>query len=167
MLCSESAVGVYCDKAVDVLTSISTQIEEWCRSVLRLFVCSFTSRVPSLQKGEVWDHSVARHRSNRRTTRRRGALRRSCDDGQSTAHNGDLCLYETRLHGQYSVATASRLSDLCIHRFLLALLCDTLANLFSTDSAETRRRLNLRWGVCPFLMEFEASPEKNVQRTFT
>ena len=38
MLCSESAVGMYCDKAVDVLTSISTQIEEWCRSVLRLFV---------------------------------------------------------------------------------------------------------------------------------
>ena len=31
MLCSESAVGLYCDKAVDVLTSISTQIEEWCR----------------------------------------------------------------------------------------------------------------------------------------
>lgn len=31
MLCSESAVGAYPGKALDVVKSVSTQAEEWCR----------------------------------------------------------------------------------------------------------------------------------------
>lgn len=29
-----------------------------------------------------------------------------------------------------------------------------------------RQRLNLRWGVMPFLLDFSVNPEENVQRTF-
>ncbi|KAL6782593.1 hypothetical protein ACKKBG_A07405 [Auxenochlorella protothecoides x Auxenochlorella symbiontica] len=35
-----------------------------------------------------------------------------------------------------------------------------------TDSQEVRQRLNLRWGVIPFLVRFEDDPETNVTRTF-
>ncbi|KAK2079062.1 hypothetical protein QBZ16_002752 [Prototheca wickerhamii] len=35
-----------------------------------------------------------------------------------------------------------------------------------TDSQEVRQKLNLRWGVIPFLVRFEDDPETNVTRTF-
>ena len=35
-----------------------------------------------------------------------------------------------------------------------------------TDSQDVRRRLNLRWGVMPFRLDFSADPEENVTRTF-
>lgn len=35
-----------------------------------------------------------------------------------------------------------------------------------TDRADVRQRLNLRWGVQPFKVEFSTEPEDNVQRTF-
>lgn len=35
-----------------------------------------------------------------------------------------------------------------------------------TDDAEVRQRLNLRWGVTPFRVEFSANFEDNVRRTF-
>lgn len=35
-----------------------------------------------------------------------------------------------------------------------------------TDSQDVRRRLNLRWGVMPFRLDFEDDPEVNVRRTF-
>jgi pyruvate kinase len=35
-----------------------------------------------------------------------------------------------------------------------------------TDQQDVRQRLNLRWGVMPFLLEFSPDPEDNVQRTF-
>ena len=35
-----------------------------------------------------------------------------------------------------------------------------------TDSQDVRRRLNLRWGVMPFRLDFSVDPEENVTRTF-
>lgn len=35
-----------------------------------------------------------------------------------------------------------------------------------TDTQEVRQRMNLRWGVIPFRMDFSGNPEENVQRTF-
>lgn len=35
-----------------------------------------------------------------------------------------------------------------------------------TDTQEVRQRMNLRWGVIPFRMDFSGDPEENVQRTF-
>ena len=34
------------------------------------------------------------------------------------------------------------------------------------DSQEVRQHLNMRWGVMPFRLDFEADPEANVSRTF-
>ncbi len=34
------------------------------------------------------------------------------------------------------------------------------------DKQEVRQRMNLRWGVMPFRLDFEADPEKNIDRTF-
>ena len=34
------------------------------------------------------------------------------------------------------------------------------------DKQEVRARLNLRWGVMPFRLDFGADPEENVDRTF-
>jgi len=36
-----------------------------------------------------------------------------------------------------------------------------------TDQQEVRQRMNLRWGVMPFRLDFEADPEKNIDRTFS
>eukprot|EP00884_Botryococcus_braunii_P014952 jgi/Botrbrau1/23458/Bobra.106_1s0014.1 len=36
-----------------------------------------------------------------------------------------------------------------------------------TDKQDVRQRLNLRWGVMPFRLEFSQDPEENVQRTFS
>ncbi|KAK9806482.1 hypothetical protein WJX73_001862 [Symbiochloris irregularis] len=35
-----------------------------------------------------------------------------------------------------------------------------------TDKQEVRTRMNLRWGVMPFRLDFDADPERNVERTF-
>ena len=34
------------------------------------------------------------------------------------------------------------------------------------DKQDVRQRLNLRWGVMPFRLDFDADPEENVDRTF-
>jgi hypothetical protein len=34
------------------------------------------------------------------------------------------------------------------------------------DKQDVRQRLNLRWGVMPFRLDFGADPEENVDRTF-
>lgn len=34
------------------------------------------------------------------------------------------------------------------------------------DKQDVRTRLNLRWGVMPFRLDFDADPETNVERTF-
>ena len=34
------------------------------------------------------------------------------------------------------------------------------------DKQEVRQRLNLRWGVMPFRLDFDDEPEGNVERTF-
>jgi pyruvate kinase len=34
------------------------------------------------------------------------------------------------------------------------------------DKQDVRQRLNLRWGVMPFRLDFAADPEENVDRTF-
>lgn len=34
------------------------------------------------------------------------------------------------------------------------------------DQQDVRQRLNLRWGVMPFLMEFDPNPEANTYKTF-
>ena len=34
------------------------------------------------------------------------------------------------------------------------------------DKQDVRARLNLRWGVMPFRLDFGADPEENVDRTF-
>jgi pyruvate kinase len=45
--------------------------------------------------------------------------------------------------------------------------CRPDAPIFAfTDSQAVRQRLNLRWGVMPFRLDFSASPEENVDRTF-
>jgi pyruvate kinase len=35
-----------------------------------------------------------------------------------------------------------------------------------TDSQHVRQRLNLRWGVIPFRMDFASDPETNIRKTF-
>jgi len=61
----------------------------------------------------------------------------------------------------------SRLRPDCpIFAFTGLLTFFSFSELIWADHSSTRRRMNLRWGVCPFLMEFDPSPEKNVQRTF-
>lgn len=35
-----------------------------------------------------------------------------------------------------------------------------------TDSQDVRQRLNLRWGVIPFRMDFDVDPERNIRKTF-
>lgn len=45
--------------------------------------------------------------------------------------------------------------------------CRPDAPIFAfTDSQAVRQRLNLRWGVMPFRLDFSDSPEENVSRTF-
>ena len=34
------------------------------------------------------------------------------------------------------------------------------------DSQDVRQRLNLRWGVIPFRMDFDVDPERNIRKTF-
>ena len=34
------------------------------------------------------------------------------------------------------------------------------------DSQHVRQRLNLRWGVIPFRMDFASDPETNIRKTF-
>ncbi len=36
----------------------------------------------------------------------------------------------------------------------------------AADKQDVRQRLNLRWGVMPFRLDFGADPEENVDRTF-
>lgn len=36
-----------------------------------------------------------------------------------------------------------------------------------TDDQEVRQRMNMRWGVIPFRLDFEDDPEKNIDRTFS
>jgi pyruvate kinase len=46
--------------------------------------------------------------------------------------------------------------------------CRPDAPIFAfTDSQEVRQHLNMRWGVMPFRLDFEADPEANVSRTFS
>ena len=37
----------------------------------------------------------------------------------------------------------------------------------AADKQEVRQRLNLRWGVIPFRMDFSDNPEQNIQKTFS
>eukprot|EP00210_Caulerpa_lentillifera_P005663 g5416.t1 len=131
MLCSESAVGLYCDKAVDVLTSISTKIEEWCRQ--EKFGVIQLPEIGMTKEGRISEEICA------------GAVMMA---NQLSAR----AIFAFTRRG-YMAQFLSRLRPDCpIFAF--------------TDNQAIRRRLNLRWGVCPFLMEFDPSPEKNVQRTF-
>lgn len=41
-----------------------------------------------------------------------------------------------------------------------------VCRLICADSQEVRQHLNMRWGVMPFRLDFEADPEANVSRTF-
>ena len=34
------------------------------------------------------------------------------------------------------------------------------------DQQDVRQRMNLRWGVMPFRLDFSANPEENVDTTF-
>ncbi len=43
---------------------------------------------------------------------------------------------------------------------------DCCARSAPPDKQETRQRLNMRWGVMPFRLDFSADPEENVSRTF-
>lgn len=38
--------------------------------------------------------------------------------------------------------------------------------IWYADKQDVRQRLNLRWGVIPFRMDFARDPEQNIQRTF-
>ena len=38
--------------------------------------------------------------------------------------------------------------------------------LACADKQEVRQRLNMRWGVMPFRLDFDDDPEKNIERTF-
>ena len=56
-----------------------------------------------------------------------------------------------------------------LHRHLLLVPCadETLsAAAPGPDKQDVRQRLNLRWGVMPFRLDFGADPEENVDRTF-
>lgn len=49
---------------------------------------------------------------------------------------------------------------------LLMCICVALLPAAPADSQEVRQRMNLRWGVMPFRIDFEESPEENLARTF-
>ena len=39
--------------------------------------------------------------------------------------------------------------------------------LCCADQQDVRQRLNLRWGVIPFRMDFDPNPEANIYKTFS
>lgn len=146
MLCSESAVGLYCDKAIDVLTSISIKIEAWCRQekfgVLQL------PTIGIIEEGRISEEICA------------GAVMMA---NQLKAR----AIFVFTRRG-YMAQFLSRLRPDCPIFAFTGIIFNfhSLTLIPSSDSNAIRRRLNLRWGVCPFLMDFDPSPEKNVQRTF-
>lgn len=145
MLCSESAVGLYCDKAIDVLTSVSTKIEAWCRQekfgVLQL------PEIGMIEEGRISEEICA------------GAVMMA-----NQLKTRAIFVFTKR---GYMANFLSRLRPDCpIFAFTGTVFHIHSMTVVKPDSNAIRRRLNLRWGVCPFLMDFDPSPEKNVQRTF-
>jgi len=48
----------------------------------------------------------------------------------------------------------------------MACLTDKASFSGRADQQDVRQRLNLRWGVMPFRLDFAPDPEENVDRTF-
>ncbi len=48
----------------------------------------------------------------------------------------------------------------------MACLIDKASLSGRADQQDVRQRLNLRWGVMPFRLDFAPDPEENVDRTF-
>ena len=40
------------------------------------------------------------------------------------------------------------------------------ASCCPADQQDVRQRMNLRWGVMPFRLDFAENPEENIERTF-
>lgn len=45
-------------------------------------------------------------------------------------------------------------------------MCDHVCVALCADQQDVRQRMNLRWGVMPFRLDFAANPEENIEITF-
>lgn len=131
MLSGESAAGQYPQKALEVLRTTSTRIEEWCRES---------------KYGEIVLPQLAKTPDGR-------ISEEVCASAATVANNIRARAIFVYTRRGYMANFISRCRPDCpIFAF--------------TDNQETRQRLNMRWGVMPFRLDFHDDPEDNVARTF-
>lgn len=131
MLSGESAAGAFPDKAVNVLRSVATQIEEWCRQDKHGQI--LLPQLTNMPDGRVSEEL--------------------CMSASTMANAlGAAAIFAYTRRGYMANFLSRCRPDCPIFAF--------------TDKQEVRQRLNLRWGVMPFRLDFGDDPEKNIERTF-
>lgn len=172
MLSGESAMGLYPEKALSVLRTVSLRIERWCRE---------EKHHESMRLSEV--STVLTDRISEQICNSAAAM------GKGHAPTGLLCclfaLQESRiLRSSFltQVATSVVTSDIAAnklgveaifvytrrgHMATLLSRCRPDCPIFAfTESQKVRQHLNLQWGLIPFRLDFSDDMETNLRRTF-
>ena len=179
MLSGESAVGAYPDKAVAVLRAVATHSEEWVRQekhgalVLPHLttavdgrvseeLCASAAQARAARTGGAWVPGLGCRGLGGGTappctpscTRPPSAHPPRPHAPPQMANNLGACAIVTFTRRGYMANFLSR--------------CRPDAPIFAiVPDQGVRQKLNMRWGVIPFLLEFSPDPEANVQRTFS
>lgn len=141
MLSGESAVGQYPDRALDVLRTVATRAEEWCRTVQP---AAEGTRGLALQEHAGINSTVLP--GNRVSEHLCSA---ACMVANGVGARAIFCFTKRG----YMAGYLSRLRP--------------NAPIFAfCDDQRIRLRLAMRWGVIPFRLDFSDDPETNVLRTF-
>lgn len=131
MLSGESAIGSYPERALDVLRTVASRMEEWVREERH-------GQIVLPQISDTADGRVSEE---------------LCAAAANMANNLNAkAIFCFTKRGYMANFLARMRPDAPIFAF--------------TDAQETRQRMNMRWGVMPFRLDFSADPETNVARTF-
>lgn len=150
MLSGESAVGQYPDRALDVLRTVATRAEEWCRTVANAPALEAQWTSPEVHGGASNNSSSTIKSAGLPGNRISEHL---CSAACMVANGvGARAIFCFTKRG-YMAGYLSRLRP--------------SAPIFAfCDDQRIRLRLAMRWGVIPFRLDFSDDPETNVLRTF-
>ncbi|RVW55580.1 Pyruvate kinase isozyme A, chloroplastic [Vitis vinifera] len=156
MLSGESAMGLFPEKALAVLRSVSVRIEKWWREENVMKLWNF--QIQHLHSQIVYQNRFAIQLPRWSQTPGISPKEKGCRNGFLAVTAGP----KQFSGGRAFVYTKTG------HMASLLSRCRPDCPIFAfTSTISVRRRLNLQWGLIPFRLSFSDDMESNLNRTFS